>query len=109
MANPKIAQMADVPKACFLVYSRRRPLRFEGARGPARQKQGMGRASESNARKDQHMMETVFAFDELTAESQAPAGAKGGTLTRLYQAGYPVPDGLMILLAAFVVELLEAG
>jgi phosphohistidine swiveling domain-containing protein len=47
------------------------------------------------------MVEAVFSFDELPTERQASAGGKGGTLARLYQAGYPVPDGLVILPAAF--------
>ena len=43
----------------------------------------------------------VCAFSELTAEQQASAGGKGGTLAWLYQAGYPVPDGFVILPSAF--------
>ena len=38
------------------------------------------------------MMEAVFPFDELPPERQTSAGGKGRTLTRLYQAGYPVPS-----------------
>ncbi len=45
------------------------------------------------------MKSTVQSFGELTAIQQA--GGKGGTLARLYQAGYPVPDGFVILPAAF--------
>jgi phosphohistidine swiveling domain-containing protein len=48
------------------------------------------------------MSDMVKSFDELTAEQQAHAGGKGGSLARLYQAGYPVPDGFVILPAAFV-------
>jgi hypothetical protein len=59
----------------------------------------MGPPSESGARKDQHTMETVLPFDKLPPESQASTGGKGGTLARLFQAGHPVPDGLVILLA----------
>jgi phosphohistidine swiveling domain-containing protein len=44
----------------------------------------------------------VRRFDELTPEQQSFAGGKGGTLARLYQAGYPVPDGLVVLPVAFV-------
>jgi phosphohistidine swiveling domain-containing protein len=47
------------------------------------------------------MMETVFAFDELPPERQASAGGKGSTLACLYQASYPVPNGLVILPTAF--------
>jgi len=43
----------------------------------------------------------IYAFDELKPEQWAFAGGKGGTLARLYQAGYPVPDGLVLLPAAF--------
>jgi len=48
------------------------------------------------------MSDIVKSFDELTAEQQAHAGGKGGSLARLYQAGYPVPDGFVILPSAFV-------
>jgi phosphohistidine swiveling domain-containing protein len=47
------------------------------------------------------MMETVLPFDELPPERQASAGGKGGTLARLYQAGFPMPGGLVILPTAF--------
>jgi hypothetical protein len=47
------------------------------------------------------MMETVLPFDELLPERQASAGGKGRTLARLFQVGYPVPDGLVILRTAF--------
>ena len=47
------------------------------------------------------MSDTIKAFDKLTAEQQAYAGGKGGTLAKLYQAGYPVPDGFVILPTAF--------
>jgi pyruvate,water dikinase len=47
------------------------------------------------------MMGTVFPFDELPTERQASAGGKSSILARLCQAGYPVPDGLVILPAAF--------
>ena len=43
----------------------------------------------------------VCAFSGLTPEGQLAAGGKGGTLARLYQAGYPVPDGFVVLPAAF--------
>jgi pyruvate,water dikinase len=47
------------------------------------------------------MRETVLPFDELLPERQDSAGGKGDTLARLYQAGYPMPEGLVILPAAF--------
>ncbi|MFL7809847.1 MAG: PEP/pyruvate-binding domain-containing protein, partial [Anaerolineae bacterium] len=40
-------------------------------------------------------------FDNLTASEQHSAGGKGGTLARLTQAGYPVPEGFVVLPAAF--------
>ena len=49
-------------------------------------------------------MEDVRSFDELATEQQWAAGGKGRTLARLYQAGYPVPDGFVILPAAFADE-----
>ena len=52
------------------------------------------------------MSKTVKVFGELEAEEQAIAGGKGGSLARLYQAGYPVPDGFVILPAAFDGETL---
>jgi phosphohistidine swiveling domain-containing protein len=55
------------------------------------------------------MMETVFAFDELPPERQASAGGKGSTLACLYQASYPVPDGLVILPTAFAGDELQPG
>jgi phosphohistidine swiveling domain-containing protein len=50
------------------------------------------------------MADMILRFDELTPEQRASAGGKGGTLARLYQAGYPVPDGLVVLPAAFVED-----
>jgi phosphohistidine swiveling domain-containing protein len=47
------------------------------------------------------MRKLVYALDELTTERQASAGGKGGTLAHLCQAGYPVPDGFIILPAVF--------
>lgn len=47
-------------------------------------------------------MDEVRSFNELTSEQQLLAGGKGGTLLRLYQARYPVPEGFVILPTAFV-------
>jgi len=47
------------------------------------------------------MAKMIRTFKELTTEQQSLAGGKGGTLAKLYQAGYPVPDGFVILPAAF--------
>jgi phosphohistidine swiveling domain-containing protein len=44
----------------------------------------------------------ITSFKELAKEQRPLAGGKGSTLARLYQAGYPVPDGFIILTAAFV-------
>jgi pyruvate,water dikinase len=46
-------------------------------------------------------MNKVLTFGELSMEGQSQAGGKGGTLARLYQAGFPVPDGFVILPQAF--------
>ena len=43
------------------------------------------------------MNEVIRSFDALSAVEQPAAGGKGGTLSQLYQAGYPVPDGFVIL------------
>jgi len=63
------------------------------------------------------MSDVIRTFDELRTEqapsagglspaaagglSSAEAGGKGSTLSRLHQAGYPVPEGFVILPAAF--------
>jgi phosphohistidine swiveling domain-containing protein len=46
-------------------------------------------------------MDAVQAFGELPPGAYPSAGGKGGTLARLYRAGYPVPEGFVILPAAF--------
>lgn len=47
------------------------------------------------------MAKLIYTFDELPAEQQPAAGGKGGTLARLYQAGLPVPRGLVVMPGAF--------
>jgi len=47
------------------------------------------------------MPELVRPFDQLMPDEQPWAGGKGGTLARLTQSGYRVPDGFVILPAAF--------
>jgi phosphohistidine swiveling domain-containing protein len=47
------------------------------------------------------MTDMLRTFDNLTASEQHSAGGKGGTLARLTQAGYPVPEGFVVLPAAF--------
>ncbi len=46
-------------------------------------------------------MQRVQSFSEINEESAPYAGGKGGTLARLYQKGYPVPDGFVLLTQAF--------
>jgi phosphohistidine swiveling domain-containing protein len=53
------------------------------------------------------MTDMVRSFSELPAERQESAGGKGGALARLYQAGYPVPDGFVILPSAFAGDRLK--
>jgi phosphohistidine swiveling domain-containing protein len=52
---------------------------------------------------------TYLPFSDLTSDMQPSAGGKGGTLGRLFQAGYPVPDGFVVLPAAFVGDELSAA
>ncbi|MCZ8514447.1 PEP-utilizing enzyme [Paenibacillus filicis] len=53
-------------------------------------------------------METmVVSLKEMTLEQQAMAGGKGGKLAFMLQKGYPVPDGLVVLPAAFEQEELN--
>jgi phosphohistidine swiveling domain-containing protein len=47
------------------------------------------------------MTNYVRTFEELTPAQQALAGGKGSALARLYQAGFPVPDGFVIQPGAF--------
>jgi phosphohistidine swiveling domain-containing protein len=54
------------------------------------------------------MNDTVCTFDKLTPDQRPVAGGKAGTLARLCQAGYPVPDGLVLLPAAFSGDDLSA-
>ncbi|KLU63725.1 chondramide synthase cmdD [Desulfosporosinus acididurans] len=43
----------------------------------------------------------VQPFKELAPEFYSVAGGKGGMLARMYQSGYPVPEGFVILPSAF--------
>lgn len=47
------------------------------------------------------MSKHILSFEEITPENRALAGGKGSSLARLYQAGYPVPAGFVILSSAF--------
>ena len=53
------------------------------------------------------MESNICSFQELTDAQQASAGGKGSTLSRLYQAGFPVPDGFIIFPTAFSEGELE--
>jgi pyruvate,water dikinase len=50
------------------------------------------------------MSRMAYTFDELPPELLGSAGGKGSTLARLYQTGYPVPAGFVVLPSAFVGE-----
>ncbi|WP_073150997.1 PEP/pyruvate-binding domain-containing protein [Seinonella peptonophila] len=49
----------------------------------------------------------VKNFKELTFEYQNLAGGKGGKLAKMFQDGYPVPEGFVILPSAFQKEKLN--
>lgn len=53
------------------------------------------------------MNNMVKSFQELTPELQVLAGGKGGMLARMFQAGYPVPEGFVIFPSAFQEEKLN--
>ena len=53
-------------------------------------------------------MKTVYRFDELTVESMRLAGGKARVLALLYQKGYPVPEGFVILPQAFSDDRLDS-
>jgi phosphohistidine swiveling domain-containing protein len=52
-------------------------------------------------------MTVLYPFGALTTENLVQAGGKGSTLAHLYQRGYPVPDGFVILPAAFAGDDLK--
>jgi phosphohistidine swiveling domain-containing protein len=54
------------------------------------------------------MTEVTRLLDELAEAERPLAGGKGGTLARLYQAGYPVPEGFIVLPSAFDGDRLTA-
>lgn len=49
----------------------------------------------------------IYEFATLPSNKTTAVGGKGGTLARLYQAGYPVPDGFVIAPEAFAHESLR--
>jgi pyruvate,water dikinase len=54
------------------------------------------------------MTEKVQALGEIEATELTVAGGKGSMLAWLYQSGYPVPDGFVILPGAFAGDKLGA-
>jgi len=50
----------------------------------------------------------VYAFGKLPPSEAVSAGGKGRALARLWQAGFPVPDGCVLLPAAFAGDELTA-
>ncbi|HYE82058.1 MAG TPA: PEP/pyruvate-binding domain-containing protein [Clostridia bacterium] len=53
------------------------------------------------------MLSMIRHFNDLTPELQSSAGGKGGMLARMYQSGYPVPEGFVVLPSAFQGEKLD--
>src|SRR5260370_33750552 len=54
------------------------------------------------------VMETmVKSFQAVTPDLEALAGGKGGMLVRLFQHGYPVPEGFVVFPSVFEVEQLH--
>jgi len=53
------------------------------------------------------MADMVKSFRELAPELQAAAGGKGGALAKMFQRGYPVPEGFVVLPPAFQDEKLK--
>lgn len=53
------------------------------------------------------MGDMVKGFKELSTELQLMAGGKGAMLSKMFQDGYPVPDGFVILPWAFQNEKLN--
>ena len=66
------------------------------------------RVKSKNRKEQDRMSDMIKSFNELTAEQQSRAGGKGGVLARLYQAGYPVPNGFVSLPSAFAGDALTA-
>ena len=56
------------------------------------------------ATKGRKKMQKVQSFSEINEKTTKFAGGKGGTLAQLYQLGYPVPDGFVVLTPAFNEE-----
>jgi pyruvate,water dikinase len=54
------------------------------------------------------MNEKVKSFAKLEQADRPLAGGKGGTLAHLFQKGYPVPDGFVIMPDAFIGDELSS-
>ena len=53
------------------------------------------------------MQKVLYTFGELTSDYQPLAGGKGGSLAKLYQSGFPVPEGFVISPSAFAEDQLR--
>lgn len=53
------------------------------------------------------MSQHVFSFANVDNSVLASAGGKGGMLVKMYQSGFPVPEGLIVLSSAFQEEKLN--
>ncbi|OOM72704.1 PEP/pyruvate-binding domain-containing protein [Clostridium sp. BL-8] len=53
------------------------------------------------------MIDMVKSFKELTPELQLLAGGKGSMLSKMFQSGYPVPAGFVVLPSAFKENKLD--
>lgn len=53
------------------------------------------------------MRNMIKGFKELSSDLQTFAGGKGAMLSRMFQEGYPVPEGFVVLPSAFQGEKLD--
>ena len=53
------------------------------------------------------MSKTIHTFNQITNEEMPSKGGKGSSLAKLYQAGFPVPDGFVISPSAFSDDELQ--
>lgn len=54
-----------------------------------------------NSQTENPKHDSVLLFKDINTEKQIYAGGKGGTLAHLYQGGFPVPNGLVVMPTAF--------
>ena len=52
------------------------------------------------------MQKMIYRFEELSSDLQHLAGGKGGSLAKLYQSGFPIPEGFVIAASAFADDQL---